>query len=118
MLGEKGDFLGGAICPGIKISTEALVSGAAKLPHVELVRPETVIGRNTVTNMQSGIYYGYIGLVENIVRKMKQEIGRPDAKVVATGGLSRLLAPDTKEIDIFDGLLTLKGLRLIYERNS
>ena len=77
-----------------------------------------MIGRNTVTNMQSGIYYGYIGLVENIVRKMKQEIGRPDAKVVATGGLSRLLAPDTKEIDIFDGLLTLKGLRLIYERNS
>ena len=118
VLGEKGDFLGGAICPGIKISTEALVSGAAKLPHVELVRPETVIGRNTVTNMQSGIYYGYIGLVENIVRKMKQEIGRPDAKVVASGGLSRLLAPDTKEIDIFDGLLTLKGLRLIYERNS
>ncbi len=118
VLGEKGDFLGGAICPGIKISTEALVSGAAKLPHVELVRPETVIGRNTVTNMQSGIYYGYIGLVENIVRKMKEEIGRPDAKVVATGGLSRLLAPDTKAIDIFDGLLTLKGLRLIYEKNS
>lgn len=118
VLGEKGDFLGGAICPGIKISTEALVSGAAKLPHVELVRPETVIGRNTVTNMQSGIYYGYIGLVENIVRKMKEEIGRSDAKVVATGGLSRLLAPDTKAIDIFDGLLTLKGLRLIYEKNS
>lgn len=117
VLSGKGDFLGGAICPGIKISTEALVSGAAKLPRVELVRPETVIGRNTVTNMQSGIYYGYIGLVENIVRKMKEELGREDVKVVATGGLSRLLAPDTHAIDVFDGLLTLKGLRLIYERN-
>ena len=117
VLSAKGDFLGGAICPGIKISTEALVSGAAKLPRVELVRPETVIGRNTVTNMQSGIYYGYIGLVENIVRKMKEELGREDVKVVATGGLSRLLAPDTHAIDVFDGLLTLKGLRLIYERN-
>ena len=84
---------------------------------MELVRPETVIGRNTVTNMQSGIYYGYIGLVENIVRKMKEELGREDVKVVATGGLSRLLAPDTHAIDVFDGLLTLKGLRLIYERN-
>ena len=84
---------------------------------VELVRPETVIGRNTVTNMQSGIYYGYIGLLENIVRKMKEELGREDVKVVATGGLSRLLAPDTHAIDVFDGLLTLKGLRLIYERN-
>lgn len=84
VLSERGEFLGGAICPGLKISTEALVSGAAKLPRVELVKPESVIGRNTVTNMQAGFYYGYVGLVENIVRKMKEEIGCPDARVIAT----------------------------------
>lgn len=118
VVSERGEFIGGAICPGLRISAEALVNGASKLPRVELVRPDCIIGRNTITNMQAGIYYGYVGLVENIVRKMKEEIGRDDARVVATGGFSRLLAPDAKAIDVFDGLLTLKGLRLIYERNA
>lgn len=113
----RGEFIGGAICPGLKLSAEALVMGAAKLPRVEIIKPETVIGRNTVSNMQSGIFYGYVGQVNNIVVKMKEELGLPDVRVIATGGLSRLIATDTSAIDIIDGSLTLKGLRIIYERN-
>ena len=109
-------FLGGTICPGIKLSSEALVTGTAKLPRFEFVRPETVIGRTTLTNLQSGMYYGYVGLVRNIVRKIQQELGR-EAYVVATGGMAVLVADESKAIDKLDGLLTLKGLRLIYERN-
>lgn len=118
VVSEKAEFIGGAICPGVKVSMEALVMGAAKLPRVEIVRPETVIGRNTVSNMQSGIFFGYVGQVNHIVAKMKEELGRPDIRVIATGGLSRLIASDTNAIDVIDGLLTLKGLRLIYERNQ
>lgn len=113
---ESGSFLGGCICPGIKLSSEALVNGTAKLPRFELTRPENVIGRNTLTNLQSGMYYGYVGLVRNIVRKIKQELGR-EATVVATGGMAVMIAEESKAIDQLDGLLTLKGLRLIYERN-
>lgn len=113
---ETGAFLGGCICPGIKLSSEALVSGTAKLPRFALERPEQVIGRNTLTNLQSGMFYGYVGLVRNIVRKMKQELGR-EAIVVATGGMALMLHEESKCIDKLDGLLTLKGLRLIYERN-
>ena len=113
---ENGAFLGGLICPGIKLSSEALVTGTAKLPRFELTRPETVIGRSTLTNLQSGMYYGYVGLVKNIVRKIRQELGR-EALVVATGGLAVMIAEESKAIDRLDGLLTLKGLRLIYERN-
>ena len=113
---ENGAFLGGLICPGVKLSSEALVSGTAKLPRFELTRPETVIGRTTLTNLQSGMYYGYVGLVNNIIRKIKQELGR-EARVVATGGLALLIAEESRAIDRLDGLLTLKGLRLIYERN-
>ena len=101
----------------MKLTTEALVSGTAKLPRVEIVRPESVVGRNTVSNMQSGIFYGYVGQVNHIVGKIKQELRRPDMRVVATGGMARLIASDTDAIDILDGLLTLKGLRIIYERN-
>ena len=114
---EHGAFLGGCICPGIKLSSEALVSGTAKLPRFALERPETVIGRNTLTNLQSGMFYGYVGLVRNIVRKMKQELGREDAVVVATGGMALMLHEESKCIDKLDGLLTLKGLRMIYELN-
>lgn len=114
---ERAEFIGGAICPGLKLSTEALVMGAAKLPRVEIKKPETVIGRNTVANMQSGIFYGYVGQVNHIVAKMKEELALPQVRVVATGGLSRLIATDTNAIDVIDGLLTLKGLRIIYERN-
>ena len=117
VVSERGEFIGGAICPGVKLTTEALVSGTAKLPRVEIVRPESVVGRNTVSNMQSGIFYGYVGQVNHIVGKIKQELRRPDMRVVATGGMARLIASDTDAIDILDGLLTLKGLRIIYERN-
>ncbi len=115
---ERGAFLGGCICPGIKLASEALVAGAAKLPHFELIKPETVIGKNTITNLQSGLIYGYVGQVNYLITKMKREIGRDDATVVATGGLARLIASESTAIDKIDGLLTLKGLRIIYERNA
>ena len=113
---ETGAFLGGLICPGIKLSSEALVTGTAKLPRFELAKPETVLGKTTLTNLQSGMYYGYVGLVRNIVKKIRQELGK-EAFVVATGGMALMIADETKAIDKLDGLLTLKGLRLIYERN-
>ena len=116
VIDESGAFLGVCICPGIKLASEALVSGTAKLPRFELTRPERVIGRTTLTNLQSGMYYGYVGLVRNIVRNIKQELGR-EATVVATGGMAVMVAEESKVIDKLDGLLTLKGLRLIYERN-
>ena len=118
VISEKGEFLGGAICPGLKLTAEALTERAAKLPRFELTKPEHIIGRNTVTNMQSGIIYGYIGQVNYLVERMKQELGEPNAKVVATGGLSVLVAEESNVIDVMDGLLTLKGLRLIYEKNK
>ncbi len=114
----KGTFVGGCICPGIKIASEALVRGTSKLPNFELVKPESVIGKNTVTNLQAGMFYGYVGQVEYLVNKMKREMKREDAKVVATGGMARMIASETPVIDQVDGLLTLKGLRLIYERNA
>lgn len=117
VIGEGGAFLGGCICPGIKLSSEALVNNTAKLPRFELTRPEHVIGRTTLTNLQSGMFYGYVGLVRNIVRKIKQELGC-EATVVATGGMAVMIAEESHAIDKLDGLLTLKGLRLIYERNA
>ncbi len=113
---EHGAFLGGAIFPGIKLASEALVSGTAKLPRFALAQPEHVIGRTTLTNLQSGMFYGYVGMVTNLVQQMKKELGK-DAVVVATGGMAVLIAEEAKVIDKLDGLLTLKGLRLIYERN-
>lgn len=115
---KDGDYLGGAISPGIGISTEALFQRAAKLPRIELAKPERVIGRNTVSSMQSGIVYGYIGLVEYLVKRFKEELGNPDTFVVATGGLSRLIGSESRYIDEVNPLLTLEGLRLIYEKNK
>ncbi len=118
VMSAKGEFLGGAICPGLKLSAEALVDRAAKLPKFELVKPESVIGKNTITNLQAGIVYGYVGQVTYLIRKMKEEIGDPNTKVIATGGLALLVAGETDQINVLDGLLTLKGLRLIYEKNN
>jgi len=116
-LSSKGEFLGGAICPGLKLAAEALTEHAAKLPRFELVKPDTVIGRNTITNLQAGIVYGYVGQVTYLVKKFREELRTPNAKVIATGGLALLVADETDSIDVLDGLLTLKGLRIIYERN-
>ena len=117
-ISAKGEFLGGAICPGLKLAADALTEKTAKLPRFELVKPDSVIGRNTVTNMQAGIVYGYIGQIKYLVNRMKKEMGVPDIKVIATGGLAVLVAGESSVIDVMDGLLTLKGLRLIYEKNA
>ena len=112
----RGEYLGGAIAPGISISTEALFARAAKLPRVELTKPPSVIGKNTVNSMQSGFIYGFAGQVNGIVERMKREMaGSP--VVVATGGLAELIAEEAAAIDKVDTYLTLTGLRIIYERN-
>lgn len=119
-LTKSGSYLGGNIVPGIKIVAEALFEKAAKLPRIELEKPESVICKNTVTNMQAGIIYGYIGQVEYIVTKMKQEmmaLGEDEPFVLATGGLAKLVAKETKIIDKVDSQLTLEGLKIIYEKN-
>ena len=116
-ISEKGDYLGGTIAPGIKISSEALFQRASKLPRVEHAKPGTAICKNTVSAMQSGIIYGYVGLVDKIISMMKSELGGDDIKVIATGGLSVLIASETDSIDYVDKFLTLEGLRLIYDKN-
>ncbi|MBM6616086.1 type III pantothenate kinase [Bacillus suaedaesalsae] len=116
-INEDKEYMGGAIAPGVNISTEALYSKAAKLPRIEIARPETIIGKNTVTAMQAGIVYGYVGQVEGIVRRMKDESGT-NPRVIATGGLASLISNESNIIDIIDPFLTLKGLHLIYLRNQ
>jgi type III pantothenate kinase len=113
---RDGEYLGGAIAPGIKISAEALFQRASKLPRVELSKPLKVIGRDTVSAMQAGIIYGYAGLVDGIVERMKKELAS-DARVVATGGLAELVSPETRSIQEIKPQLTLEGLRLLYDIN-
>lgn len=113
----EGNYLGGAIVPGIGISTEALYQRAAKLPRIELVKPKSVIGRTPVTSMQAGIIFGYAGQVDGIVRRIRTELG-VEPRVVATGGLAELISSESETIEVVDPLLTLEGLRLIYERNE
>lgn len=113
----NGDYLGGAIAPGIGISSEALFSRTAKLPRIELLKPRKVICRNTVRSMQSGIMYGYVGLMEGIVNRMKKELGG-EAYVIATGGFANSMAAESKLIDVVEPSLTLDGLRVLYEKNS
>ncbi|MBR2916014.1 MAG: type III pantothenate kinase [Clostridia bacterium] len=115
---ENGDYLGGVIAPGVKVSMNALFERAAKLPRVEIKKPQTAIGRNTISSMQSGAVYGQAGQVDRIVSKIKEELGTKDCKVVATGGLSVLIAPESETIDVVDKTLTLDGLRIIYEMNK
>ncbi|MBI3091606.1 MAG: type III pantothenate kinase [Candidatus Tectomicrobia bacterium] len=115
-ISARGEYLGGAIAPGIMISTEALFEHASKLPRVELLRPRSVIGKNTVHSMQAGLIYGYVGLVNELVRRMQKEL-RADTTVIATGGLARIIAEESEVIQIVDPNLTIDGLRLIYERN-
>jgi type III pantothenate kinase len=113
----KGEYLGGVISPGIQISADALFNRAAKLPRVEIAKPPKVVGRNTLASMQSGIVYGYVGLVDGLVTRLLAELAYP-CHVVATGGLARLIAPLSSTIREVDDVLTLDGLRLIYERNQ
>lgn len=116
VVSESGDYLGGAIAPGLVISADALFSRAAKLPRVELIKPKRIIGRDTVSSMQSGMIFGYVGLVNEIVHRIHQEIGT-EALVVATGGLSSLIAPECNAILKIRPTLTLEGLMIIYDLN-
>ena len=116
-INEKGDYMGGAIAPGISISTEALYTKASKLPRIEIARPANVVGKNTVAAMQAGIFYGFIGQVEGIVSRMKAK-SKEEPLVIATGGLASLIADETEMIDVVEPFLTLKGLYIIYKRNQ
>lgn len=118
---KDGTYQGGIISPGIKISADALFEKAAKLPRIELMKPDTVIGKNTVVSMQSGLVHGYIGLVEHLVKLMKKEMmadGEEEPFVVATGGFSRLMKQSTDCIDAVEPNLTLEGLKMIYDKNK
>ena len=115
-ISRDGEYLGGVICPGVQVSAEALFARAARLPRVEISRPEKVVGTSTVGSIQSGLYFGYVGLVDGILRRMVAELGE-GTRVIATGGLASLIGKGTDLIEIIDPDLTLEGLRLIYERN-
>lgn len=118
---SNGTYIGGSILPGIKIAADALFERAAKLPRIELVMPEKAIGKNTVASMQSGIVFGYIGMIEYITKKIKAEMmddGEEEPLVVATGGLSRMIYSGTDAIDVLEPNLTLEGLKLIYDKNK
>lgn len=115
---ESGAFLGGITAPGIRISAKALSEDAAKLPEIEIKKPESILGKDTITSMQSGIVYGQIGQTEYIINKVKEEVGISNVKTVVTGGLGRIIANETKCIDIYDPNLTLKGIYRVYKKQN
>lgn len=119
VINEKGDYLGGVITPGIKISADALFLRASKLPKVEIIKPEKVIGRNTVNSMQSGLVHGYVGLIDHIIEKIAEELGleTDQIKIISTGGFSKTITKESKYIQKMDTMLTLEGLRIIFNRN-
>lgn len=117
VISEKGEFMGGATAPGIGICAQALSSQAAKLPEIEITKPDKIIAKNTVKSMQAGTVYGYIGQTEYIIKKIKEEYGS-QMKVISTGGLGRIIANETNLIDIHDADLTFKGLKIIYEKTK
>lgn len=116
-ISETCEYLGGIIAPGIRLSAEALFEKAAKLPRIEIIKPPQIICKNTVSSMQAGMVYGYAGLVDAIVGRMREEMGSKNIQAIATGGLARMISTEAKSIDVVDSNLTLEGLRIIYERN-
>lgn len=117
LITEKGEFTAGITAPGIRISSEALWTQAAKLPNIEIRKPRSILAQETISSMQAGLVYGQIGQTEYIIKKVKEESGLQNLKAVATGGLGRLIADETEAIDIYDSSLTLDGLRIIYGKN-
>jgi type III pantothenate kinase len=116
-ISEKGEYLGGAIAPGIQISAEALYLKTARLPRIEIRKPKKAIGRTTVASMQSGLYFGYIGLVSNTIAQVRKELGK-EARVIATGGFGGQITPEIPAIEAYEPNLVLEGLRILYERNK
>jgi len=112
----KGEYMGGVIAPGLQISAEALYQRASKLPRIEVMRPPHVVGRNTITSMQSGLFYGYAGMIDSVVAKIRKEVGF-ETRCLATGGLATLLAEESRTIESVDGFLTLRGLQILFQRN-
>ncbi|TCT14673.1 type III pantothenate kinase [Natranaerovirga pectinivora] len=115
---EDGSFIAAITSPGIKISANALWQGAAKLPEIEIKKPQSILARDTITSMQAGLVYGYIGQVEYIIKKIKEELDLPGIKVISTGGLAKIIFDETDSIEINNPMLTLEGLRIIYEKNT
>ncbi|SFR84268.1 type III pantothenate kinase [Anaeromicropila populeti] len=118
IISADGAFLAGVTSPGIKISANALWRETAKLPEIEIKKPESILAKETITSMQAGLVYGYIGQTEYIIRKVKEELGLEYMKVVATGGLGKIIADETDAIEIYDPDLTLHGLKIIYDKNK
>ena len=118
IISANNEFIGGVISPGIKGSLDSLVNGTAKLPRVEIEAPKSIIAKNTVTNMQAGIVFGFAGLTEYIVKRIKKELKAPKVKTIATGGFSTIIAKEIEGIDVVDKLLTLKGLKYLYDLNT